>query len=250
MRLRSAFLAALCLSVSAHGAFAACIGARDAAALRIASLQQRLMVAGLACQSSEAYNRFVLAHRAELQRSDDDLKTWFIANGGEAGYDSYKTKLANLAAHGPATDRNAFCAATAEDFRGLSASGDLQDAAAGEKLLVGEACEAPVLAAKETPRETLVRVARNEDVVAASPRDLPAMPYADAPPPRPMPQAAVATRDDVIAAPQAVAASRDDYADAPRVRDDGAPPRPEPRRSSDRYWYYRRLYAQGYSNGN
>jgi hypothetical protein len=241
MRLRSIFLAGLCLTFSANGAFAGCIGARDAAALRIASLQQRLMVAGLACSSangrggSEDYNRFVLAHRAELQRSDDDLKAWFIANGGEAGYDSYKTRLANLAAHGPATDKDAFCAATADDFRDLATSGDLLAAAAGERLLVGEACDAPVVAVKAAPREAPVRVARNEEVIAPGPRDLPAMPYAEAPPPRP--QAAVATREDVIAAPQAVAATRDDYADVP--------PRPA-RRDSDRYWYYRRLYAAGY----
>jgi hypothetical protein len=236
MRLKPAILAGLCLILPANTALAACIGARDAAALRVASLQQRLMVAGLACKAGDAYNRFVLGHRAELQRSDDDLKSYFVRNGGEAGYDSYKTRLANLAAHGPATDRNAFCAATEADFRGLADHGDLLAAAAGEKMLAGDACEAPILAAKDAP----VRVARNEDVVASSPRTLPPVPYADAPPPRP--QAAVATRDDVIAAPQAVVASRDDYADAPRVREDYAPPRPAVR--SARYWYYRRLYAE------
>lgn len=236
MRIKHAALAGLCLILSANTAFAACVGARDAAALRVASLQQRLMVAGLACKSDD-YNRFVLSHRAELQRSDDDLKSYFIRNGGEAGYDSYKTKLANLAAHGPAVDKNAFCAATDADFRGLADSGDLMRAAAGEKMLVGDACEAPVVAAKETP----VRVARNEDIVASSPRALPPVPYAEAPPPRP--QAAVATRDDVIAAPTAIAAGRDDHVDHEQY----APPRPYAGREgarSARYWYYRRLYAE------
>ena len=242
MRLKPTILAGLCLALSANTALAACIGARDAAALRVAALQQRLMVAGLACPSShgngasDAYNRFVLGHRAELQRSDDDLKSYFVRNGGEAGYDSYKTKLANLAAHGPATDRNAFCAATETDFRGLADHGDLLEAAAGEKMLVGDACEAPILAAKEAP----VRVARNDEAVTPPPRTLPSLPYAEAPPPRP--RAAVATRDDVIAAPMAVAASQDEYADAPRAREDYAPPRPAAR--SARYWYYRRLYAE------
>ena len=233
MYLRRAALTGLCLILSANAAVAGCIGPRDAAALRVASLQQRLMVAGLACPfadasgasdangAADAYNHFVLAHRPELQRSDDDLKAYFISNGGESGYDSYKTRLANLAAHGPATDRNAFCAATGDDFRALAASGDLQDAAAGEKLLAGEACEAPVVAAKIVP----VRVARNEDVVAPSPRELPDMPYADAPPPRPqrISAAAVATREDFVAAPQPMSAGR---------------------RDSDRYWYYRSLYAR------
>lgn len=231
MRIKHAALAGLCLILSANTAFAACVGARDAAALRVASLQQRLMVAGLACKSDD-YNRFVLSHRAELQRSDDDLKDYFIRNGGEAGYDSYKTKLANLAAHGPATDRNAFCAATDVDFRDLAGSGDLMEAAAGEKMLVGEACEAPILAARAAP----VRIASKDDDVVARPRALPPVPYAEAPPPRP--QAAVAMREDVIAAPQAVAMGRDDYA----AREEYAPARPSAR--SARYWYYRRLYAE------
>jgi hypothetical protein len=239
MRLRSAALTGLCLVLSVNAAFAACVGPREAAALRVASLQQRLMVAGLACPNAngaaDAYNRFVLAHRAELQRSDDDLKAYFIQNGGEAGYDSYKTRMANLAAHGPATDRNAFCAVATDEFHALAQNGDLLDAAAGEKLLTGDACAAPLLAAKTEP----LRVARNEDVVTVAPRELPAMPYAEAPPPRPLP--AVATREDVIAAPQPVAASRDDYADMP--------PRPAygnaaARRDDARYWYYRRLYAR------
>lgn len=239
MRLRNAALTGFCLILSANTAFAGCLAPRDVAALKVASLQQRLMVAGLTCRSDSDYNRFVLAHRAELQRSDDDLKAYFIRNGGEAGYDSYKTRMANLAAHGPATDRNAFCAGTDADFRELDRSGDLQDAAANETLLVGEACEAPVVATRETP----VRVARNEDVIGAIPRDVPAVPYAEAPPPRP--QVMVAMRDDVIATPQAVAAGRADYADVPRPgRDaDYVPSRPAAR--SDRYWYYRRLYAQG-----
>jgi len=241
MRLRHAALTGLCLILSANTAFAGCLAAREAAALKVASLQQRLMVAGLTCKADGDYNRFVLAHRAELQRSDDDLKAYFVRNGGEAGYDSYKTKMANLAAHGPAIDRNAFCAATDVMFRDLDRSGDLQDAAAGEKLLIGEACEAPVVAAKSTP----VRVARNEDVVTAPAREMPAVPYAEAPPPRPVAQAAVATREDVIAAPQAVVAGHDDYADAPRIAD-YAPPRPAAR--SDRYWYYRRLYARPYDD--
>ena len=157
--IRKTALASLCLALSANTAFAACAGPRAEAALKIASLQQRLMVAGLACHAADDYNRFVLAHRAELQRSDDDLKAWFIANGGEAGYDTYKTRLANVAAHGPATDQNAFCAATSGDFRALAASGDLLQAAAAEPLLAITACEAPQLVQAAAP----VRVARNDD---------------------------------------------------------------------------------------
>ncbi|MBV9548766.1 MAG: hypothetical protein JO256_03725 [Alphaproteobacteria bacterium] len=241
-------IASLTLVLSAHSAFASCLSERETAALKIASLQQRLMVAGLACRADEAYNRFVLAHRAELQRSDDDLKAYFTANGGEAGYDSYKTRLANLAAHGPATDQQVFCDTAGRDFRALSNSGDLLALAGYEALLVGRPCEAQVMAAAApiTVAAAPLRLARNDDVVAVTPRELPAMPYAEAPPPRPAPQVAVATREDSAAAPQPVAAGRDDYADLPHAaRNDDAyiPPRPAAR--SDRYWYYRRLYHAG-----
>lgn len=246
---RKTALAALCLALSANAAFgAACAGPRAVAALKIASLQQRLMVAGLTCNAGDAYNRFVLAHRAELQRSDDDLKAWFIANGGEAGYDTYKTKMANLAARGPATDRDAFCAVAGRDLRTLAGSSDLQAIAGYESLTAAKACEAPVLA-ESGPAP--VRVARNEardseEVVAAGPRATPAIPYAEAPPPRPLPQLAAATREDLAVAPQPVSAGRDEVmAEAPAAerRDHAyAPPRPAAR--SERYWYYRRLYAR------
>ncbi len=233
--IRKALLTTLCLVVSANAAFAACAGPRQVAALKIAVLQQRLMVAGLACGAGDSYNRFVLAHRAELQRSDDDLKAYFIANGGEAGYDAYKTKLANLAAHGPATDQTAFCATARQDFRNLADSGDLSQTAGYEALLTGQACETPMIA--EAKPAAPMRVARNdakinEDVVAPGPREVPAIPYAEAPPPRP--RLAAATPADMQAPLQPVAARDDELA---------APPRPASR--SERYWYYRRLYHSG-----
>jgi hypothetical protein len=235
--IRKAAVVTLCLALSANAAFAACAGPREVAALKIASLQQRLMVAGLACRAGgDSYNRFVLAHRAELQRSDDDLKAYFIANGGEAGYDAYKTRLANLAAHGPATDQNAFCATAAKDFHSLTDSGDLQAVAGYEALIVGRACEAPLVAEAATP----VRVVQKDDAVAADRREIPALPYAEAPPPRP--QIAAVTPAATQAAPLVVVASRDDLA-PPRAQDLDVPARPAGR--SERYWYYRRLYHDG-----
>ena len=57
------------------------------------------MVAGLTCGDISAYNRFVLDYQPGLQKSDADLMAYFRnRDGSEAGYDSYKTKLANLAA--------------------------------------------------------------------------------------------------------------------------------------------------------
>lgn len=76
---------------------AACLKARDAHALQTAAMQQRLMVAALTCRQTPLYNRFVIAYRRELRRSDADLKHYFRHHGGMTGYHAYKTKLANAA---------------------------------------------------------------------------------------------------------------------------------------------------------
>ena len=62
---------------------------------------------------SGAYNRFVNTYAAELQSSDATLKTFFVRRGGEhgeAGYDTFKTKAANLSALEQARHAGAFCA--------------------------------------------------------------------------------------------------------------------------------------------
>jgi len=76
-------------------------------------MQQELMVAALQCHEASAYNRFVIAYRPELQDSDAALKAFFVRRGGEhgeAGYDTFKTKAANLSALEQARDARAFCA--------------------------------------------------------------------------------------------------------------------------------------------
>jgi hypothetical protein len=278
----------LCLAVFAHPLSAlACNSPRDVAALKTAALQQRLMVAALTCKSTTAYNRFVLAHRAELQRSDADLKAYFIAQGGESGeaaYDTYKTKVANLAAHGPAIDARAFCASTTEEFDALSASSEgLMHALAAERM-PANVCRAPVVtaaaqmpAARKAP--AAVKVAKAEEVagIAAA---MPAMPYSAAPPPmarlvreaEPIDPADIVPPEsyaeeaaepaDAYVSPRLAAAPErdayDDYApprlayappsqDRERGYDDYAPAAPRfarDARRGERYWYYRSLYAR------
>jgi hypothetical protein len=239
-------LVLLTQSVSAF----ACSEPRDIAALKTAALQQRLMVAALSCSANADYNRFVLAHRAELQRSDADLKAYFIAQGGEHGeaaYDTYKTKVANLAAHAPAMDARAFCAATAKEFDALSAGPDgLIHALAAERL-PADACKAPVLAAAASRPLKMAAAEEVAGVTGAVPvlpksapplkvtvevagvtaTAMPAMPYSAAPPP-----VARMTQEEVdpadILPPESYA--QDDPADravAPRDEnyDDYTPPR-------------------------
>jgi hypothetical protein len=106
-------LFALSVSLTDPAMAAGCANSAEAAALKTAVMQQELMVAALQCHESGAYNRFVIAYRPELQDSDAALKAFFVRRGGEhgeAGYDTFKTKAANLSALEQARDAHAFCA--------------------------------------------------------------------------------------------------------------------------------------------
>lgn len=92
---------------------AGCATAAEASALKTAVIQQELMVAAFQCREAGAYNRFVTVFRGELQTSDAALKAFFIRRGGaqgEAGYDRFKTKAANISALEQARNSAAFCA--------------------------------------------------------------------------------------------------------------------------------------------
>ena len=117
------------LAANGTGAWAStCATPSDIAALRTAALQQELMVAALSCHAIEQYNRFVLAHRVELIDSDARLKAYFVhARGGEAGYHTYKTELANASSLRSVRDTEAFCSGAADDF---DQTGDLDDLSA------------------------------------------------------------------------------------------------------------------------
>jgi hypothetical protein len=107
------------------------------AALKTAAVQQELMVAGLTCGAARQYNRFVIAHQMELRQSDANLMAYFKKrdHGSEAGYDSYKTKAANLSAYRSARDGALYCRAIARDFRAAEHS-NLMDFTAGARLLI------------------------------------------------------------------------------------------------------------------
>jgi hypothetical protein len=111
LKIASASIALLALSNPALAA--ACATPSEASALKTAVMQQELMVAALQCREAAAYNRFVSTYRPELQSSDASLKAFFVRRGGEhgeAGYDAFKTKAANLSALENARNAGAFCA--------------------------------------------------------------------------------------------------------------------------------------------
>lgn len=177
-------ISAILVSASILGTAAAqaapCTTSGEWEALRSAAVQQELMVAGLTCQAIGSYNRFVIAYRAELQSSDADLKTYFIKRQGargEAAYDTFKTKLANLSSLSEISNTSGFCASMRAAFNQVG-RGSLAEFVAEQRLLIAlpeqQFCAAdparPVFAGAEP--------AARERLAAAEPED-----YADARPP-------------------------------------------------------------------
>jgi len=215
-RLGISFLALIAMTAEASAAVVCDQG--SSAALKTAAVQQELMVAGLTCHAVAAYNRFVLADQPQLQKSDADLMTWFRnRDGTEAGYDSYKTKLANLAANKSSAPGNAFCAATARAFQ-ASDGVPLKDFIAGQHLLIA------------APESCAVQYDTVEEAAVAGPSyALPAAPFGA--PAGPPPQAArryadLDQRQDYDAPPPPVARRQTD----PDLRQAYNAPRPQSRR--------------------
>jgi hypothetical protein len=216
------FLALIGMVTQGHAADLCDMG--SAAALKTAAVQQELMVAGFTCKADAQYNRFVLANRPALQASDAALMTYFRErDGNEAGYDSYKTKLANLSASRSAADGPRYCQAIARDFAAAEGR-TLKDFIAGERLLIA------------APEACALKYDMPEVAVAGPSYALPATPYGAAPAPR---------RQTVNTAPRYSAPDEawdDDSSSSYGPPPGWLPPRPPPRR-----WYGRSAY-NGYYN--
>jgi hypothetical protein len=228
------------LALSNPALAAGCASPVDAAALKIAVMQQELMVGALQCHEEGAYNRFVMTYRPELQSSDATLKAFFVRRGGEhgeAGYDTFKTKAANLSALEQARDTPAFCADAHALFRAaLSNQGSLMSFVDARSTDIGNICvdsrpTPPALARAEVrPAPALVRVAESrpaEVAVGGVPaHSLPAIPYRHedpAPPPAPIASRAVDREEDRDAAQNDQEDARPSYAN-----EDNAPLPPRP----------------------
>jgi len=277
--------ATIALLALANPAFAAgCATPSEAAALKTAVIQQELMVAALQCHETAAYNRFVMNYRGELQASDATLKSFFVRRGGEhgeSGYDTFKTKAANLSALEQARNAGGFCAdahalfAAAFAHRGSLMS--FVESRAGQTDIGGICAESrPVLARSEARPAISVPV-----TVAAGPADvavggvpthsLPAIPYGHEAQAAPIREAARESVRESIREPlreparesfsapvrvqdsrAAVARDEDEDWSAADADEDEAPPPPRQRYADQRgYRYapgdYRPSYGQGYS---
>lgn len=206
MKLFQSLCAGIALVSLANPALAAgCASPSEAAALKTSVMLQQMMVAAFQCRESAAYNNFISTHRGELQSSDATLKAFFVRRGSEAGYDTFKTKAANLSGLEQARDARGFCADThallvaAGQHRGSLAS---FVEARSARMDIGGICQEsrPVLARADKPvtaagrSEPMLRMAQAEagsksDIAIGGVPDhtIPANPYRReniAPPPR------------------------------------------------------------------
>jgi hypothetical protein len=115
---------ALATTMLATQAWAGCMDVADKTALKIETLQQELMVAGLTCNAANPYNEFVLANRPELLASDHDLQSFYTklyAAGGTAQYQAVKTRLANHFSLDSLHNQEGFCRTAAMLFSNMRA---------------------------------------------------------------------------------------------------------------------------------
>ncbi|MEY4707688.1 MAG: hypothetical protein RJB58_1411 [Pseudomonadota bacterium] len=161
MKLLQSACATIALFAFANPALAAaCATPGEASALKTAVMHQAMMVAALQCKEVNAYNRFIKTYRGELQASDAALKGFFVRRGrerGEAGYDRFKTKAANISGLEQARDARSFCADARALFAASALNADslasfVEARSAG--MDIGAICKdsRPVLAKAITPK--------------------------------------------------------------------------------------------------
>jgi hypothetical protein len=119
-RTRCVAVAVLIAALAADSAVAdRCATPSEMASLRVAAFQQQLMVAALTCHRISSYNRFVRAYRPSLINSDRNMLRLFLrldGTDGDADYNAYKTRLANLAVLRNNASGGGYCREAREDF--------------------------------------------------------------------------------------------------------------------------------------
>jgi hypothetical protein len=99
---------------------AGCASTDETLAVETATLKQRLMIAGFVCNAADPYNNFIIAYREDLQNSDRALLNLFRRlqrQAGERGYDSFKTRVANVSMRDSVDDPIAYCTGARATFR-------------------------------------------------------------------------------------------------------------------------------------
>ncbi len=138
LKVCTALAAMVCMTGEAF-AGSRCVRQEEMTALRVAAIQQQLMVAALSCNEISRYNKFVVSYRRELLVSDDTLKRFFKrTTGGVAAYHAFKTKLANQSSLRSIGNSGSYCreAEDAFDVALNSDSHSLGEFAAGRRVML------------------------------------------------------------------------------------------------------------------
>ena len=169
-----AALVLLAAPVSSRAADFQCVSSEEADAFALRQLQSRLMVAGLSCNQTVAYNDFVRHFQPRLAAAGVSLKGYFQrTGGGEPALNQHITTLANVAGLSRAEAPENFCSDTWTMFL----------------LLEEEEDQLPIVAAKHVmpsapgPEQCrgLDRLAPGIDARVTTPLSLPVIKAAAAP---------------------------------------------------------------------
>ena len=140
-RVARAAIAALVLlaaPVSSRAANLQCGSSEEAKAFELRQLQSRLMVAGLSCNQSVAYNNFVQHYKSRLAAAGISLKGYFQrTGGGEPALNQHITQIANVAGLSRAQAPENFCADTWTMFLLLEDEEEQLPVIAAKHLLPG-----------------------------------------------------------------------------------------------------------------
>lgn len=133
--------AILVVALACEPAFASdrCATHDEVATLKVAALQQQMMVAALTCHQTGAYNRFVRSFRPELRRSDHAMLSLFVrkdSSDGDADYNAFKTKLANVSMLKENEEGRSFCREAKANFSALAHQRSLADFASSRPVYV------------------------------------------------------------------------------------------------------------------
>jgi hypothetical protein len=97
----------------------------------------------------------VLAYQPELQKSDADLKAYFVRGGSEAAYDTFKTKLANLSSLSDIANGPAYCSNAAAAFdMALKSRQALSSFVADQRLMIAMPQQTACTEARLAPLQT------------------------------------------------------------------------------------------------
>ena len=165
--MRWAFACAVCaISAGVTGAADArggrCALPEEVSAIRVAAVQQELMVAALTCHEISRFNEFQTGYGPELRSSDATLLRMFRrlygGSRGEAQYHAFKTKLANDSSIRSIHDNPSYC---------MEAGNMLTTALATERPTLAAFARNLTVTMQQTPAEDCLVVAASSDAPRA-----------------------------------------------------------------------------------